>query len=199
MSESPVCAWARWPLLWAGCLLLAACAGSQQDIGRYRIVTAGDGLFGLRCQPRTEFYLLQDGPGTPAPLYLGTCSSPQFVTDSMGLPGDPSCFAVSADGSALVYFHRPNWCGAGALARAKAGGVYRHSEQGDILLHAEREVGQLWTRRPTPAHAIRVSAGKTLHPGPPGCPAQLLIFADADKGSVLEAGTPCPNAQDPSP
>lgn len=138
-------------------LAISACAGEHMDAGSYRIVTATDGLLGLRCQPRTELYFIDRSSPTAEPVYLGTCGTPRFVTEHLHVPGDPSCFAVSEDGSSLVYFHRPKWCGAGDKALRKPGGVYRHSvANGDTLWYSEDQVGQIWSRTPIEPHSIRV-------------------------------------------
>jgi hypothetical protein len=150
----------RYRVLVVCLLVVSGCAADYQDIGNYRVVTATDGMFGLRCQPRTDLYALAvSGSDAAMTTYLGTCGTPGFVTDQMGLPGDPSCYAVSADGTSLVYFHRPTLCGAGSRAARKPGGVYLHSaSKGDILLYSARsEVGQVWSRRPIDAHSIRVT------------------------------------------
>ncbi|HRP88180.1 MAG TPA: hypothetical protein PLS34_11780, partial [Gammaproteobacteria bacterium] len=179
--------------------------GSQQaeDAGHYRIVTVKPSWLGGGCQPRTEFYFVDpQSPG--APLYLGTCGTPQFVTRHLGMPSDPSCFAVARDGSALVYFHRPNWCGAGETAANKPGGVYRHATaEGDALLYSDREhVTQVWTRGPIEPDAIRV-AWKNARPSRAGasCSQQLLIRADGSETPVGESTTVhgCPAGRDDAP
>lgn len=179
------------PLILLLVLAMAACGTRQaQDVGEYRIVTVGDGMFGWRCQPRTEFYFVDHAAPGAAPVYLGTCGTPQFVTKHLGMPSDPSCFALADDGMALVYFHRPNWCGAGEAAARKPGGVYRHAKgAGDKLLYSDQEhVGQLWTREPVPADAIRV-AWKNARPsrGGAACSQHLDIHAD---GSETPVGQP---------
>lgn len=158
---------------------VAACASDSQTIGDFRIVTATDGLFGLRCQPRTEFFFIDREIPESEPLYLGTCSTPRFVTGQLDMPGNPSCFAVSADGGALVYFHRPNWCGAGERARSKPGGVYRYTRPGgDALLYSDAEVGQIWSRDSTDPHSIRVSRGSaTAQDESDRCRGHLIIPA----------------------
>ena len=166
------------------------CGSEQaQEAGQYRILTVSDGMFG-RCQPRTELYFVNAAGA--APEYLGTCSTPKFVTDHLGLPSDPSCFAVAADGTALVYFHRPNWCGAGEAAANKPGGVYRHgATEGDTLLYSDLEhVSQVWGRDPVPADAIRV-AWKNARPSRGGavCAQRLIIKADGSESPIGTADT----------
>lgn len=190
---------------WLPVVAVLACSAEYEDVGRYRVVTATDGFFGLRCQPRTEFYWLDRSPAGAKPMYLGTCSTPRFVTEHMHMPGDPSCFAASEDGTALVYFHRPNWCGAGDKARRKPGGVYRHSDaNGDTLLYSEDQVGQIWSRADLAPHAIRV-AWRSAEPSRGGavCAQNLIINAD---GTEVPEGEPrtihgCPPGRrnEPSP
>lgn len=166
--------------------------GSQQaqEAGQYRIVTVKNAWFGAGCQPRTEFYHVDPQSPDAAPTYLGTCGTPQFVSESMGMPSDPSCFAIAQDGAALVYFHRPNWCGAGEAAASKPGGVYRHAlADGDRMLYSDQEhVSQVWTRQPIEPDAIRVS-WKNARPSRSGatCSQQLLIRAD---GTEMPDGEP---------
>ena len=190
---------------WLLVVAVFACAAEYEDVGQYRVVTATDGFFGLRCQPRTEFYLLDRSPTGTKPVYLGTCSTPRFVTEHMHMPGDPSCFAVSEEGDALVYFHRPNWCGAGDKARRKPGGVYRHSEaSGDTLLYSEEQVGQIWSRVDLEPRSIRVAwRGAEPSRGGAVCSQNLIIKAD---GSEVPEGEPrtihgCPpgSSNTPSP
>lgn len=171
-------------------LALAACSGPAIDIGHYRIVTVSDGLFGLRCQPRNDFFHVDPSSPDAEPAYLGTCSTPRFVTEHLGLPADPSCFATSADGSSLVYFHRPQWCGAGPRAAGKPGGVYLHSRNGDRLLYPDTQVGQIWSRAALEANAIRVS-WKGAQPSVSGatCAQRLIIRADGTEAPDGEAGS----------
>ncbi|HUF31005.1 MAG TPA: hypothetical protein VMM77_10165 [Gemmatimonadaceae bacterium] len=162
----------------------SACNTDQADVGSYRIATVRDGLFGFRCQPRTEFYFKDQSTPDLKLTYLGACGAPRFVTEQLGMAGNPSCFAVSEEGSSLVYFHRPNWCGAGGRAKQKPGGVYLHSARnGDSLLYSDQDqVSQLWSRTPTDPHAIRVG-WKSATPSRSGaaCSQQLLIFADGSE------------------
>ncbi len=158
----------------------SACTPDYRDAGSYQIVTATDGLFGFRCQPRTELYYVDRSSPGSEPVYLGTCGTPRFVTEQLGLPHDPSCYAISEDGTALVYFHRPKWCGAGEIAERKAGGVYTYSpDRGDSLLYTERQVGQVWSRAEIDNHAIRVG-WHDAEPSPSGavCSQNLLIYAN---------------------
>lgn len=163
--------------------MAVGCADVYEDVGSYRIVSATDGLFGLRCQPRTDFYYLDRRRADAHPAYLGTCGTPKFVSDQLHMPSDPSCFAISENGDSLVYFHRPNWCGAGDAARKKPGGVYRHSAAtGDALLYTDVEVGQVWSSNPIGAHSMRV----TWHGDKPSRsgavkPQKLLITADGSE------------------
>ncbi|NND71546.1 MAG: hypothetical protein HKN43_08195 [Rhodothermales bacterium] len=179
-------------------LSLFSCTSEYKDFGSYRVVTATDGLWGLRCQPRTELYFLDRSSARTVPVYLGTCSTPRFVTKQMHVPGDPSCFAISDEGTSLVYFHRPNWCGAGEDALRKAGGVYVHSEtNGDTLLYSDNQVGQIWSRAPIESQSIRVGwKGSELSRSGAVCSQNLIIRAD---GSEAPEGEPrtihgCPPA-----
>lgn len=158
---------------------MAACAPSHTDAGRYRIATVSDNVPIFGCQPRTELYYLGASDGHP-PQYLGTCGTPKFVTGQLGLPSDPSCFAVAADGDAIVYFHRPQWCGAGERAAAKPGGLYRHSaELGDRLVYTEAQVGQVWSAQPIESNAVRVRwHSATPSPGGAGCAQNLIVLAE---------------------
>lgn len=169
-------------------LIVSACSDEASDIGNYRVVTATDGLFGLRCQPRNDFYFVDSSIASAEPVYLGTCSTPRFVTKHMGMPSDPSCFAVSADGTSLVYLHRPDWCGAGSRAAMKLGGVYFHSPEGDTLLYSKAQVGQIWSRAAIEPNAIRVS-WHSAEPSRGGavCSQKLIIRAD---GSEQPEGEP---------
>lgn len=168
---------------------LCACSPDYRDAGSYRIVTVTDGFFGFRCQPRTELYYVDRSLSASKPAYLGTCGTPRFVTDQLGLPHDPSCYAVSEDGTSLVYFHRPKWCGAGEVAERKPGGVYAHSsDRGDSLLYTERQVGQVWSRAEIGPHAIRVGwHGPNPSPGGAVCSQNLIIYAD---GTEVPEGEP---------
>ena len=171
----------------ASSLAAVACSGEHQAAGSYRIVTQTGGLFGFRCQPRTEFYYVDRSTAGSKPVYLGTCSAPRFVTESLGMPGDPSCFALAGDGSALVYFHRPTWCGAGDAAASKPGGVYLHSvAAGDHLLYSDRDqVSQVWSRAPVDPHSIRV-AWKSALPSRGGAVCSQKVLIGADGGEIPE-------------
>jgi hypothetical protein len=168
---------------------LAACASESTDAGSYRIVTVKGPLLGLGCQPRTELYFVARTSPEPAPVYLGTCGTPRFLVEQLGMPGDPSCYAVAEDGSALVYFHRPNWCGAGERALRKPGGVYRHTPAGgDSLVYHDDDVGQMWSRAGIEPNAIRVSwHGAQPSRGGAECSQNLIIRAD---GSETAEGPP---------
>lgn len=137
--------------------MVTACAQDYRDIGSYRIVRATDGAFGLRCQPRDDYYVRTGGDAVPTLVYLGTCASPQFVTEHLKHPSDPSCFAISEDGMTIVYLHRPTLCGAPETARRKKEGLYRHTvDTGDAMLYSRAQVGQVWSSAPIDSHSIRV-------------------------------------------
>lgn len=169
------------------------CAQEYRDVGSYRIVTATDGFFGLFCQPRTEFYFLDPSASGSDPIYLGTCGTPAFVTKHLGMPGDPSCFAASEDGSSLVYLHRPELCGGGEKAKRKTGGVHLHSaSDGDRLLYRSAdEVSQVWSGAEIGPGSIRVSwIGATPSRNGAVCPQILLIHADGGETPEGEPGKP---------
>ena len=137
--------------------MLAACAQDYRDLGSYRIVRATDGVFGLRCQPRDDYFVRAGSDAAPTLIYLGTCASPRFVTEQLKHPSDPSCFAVSEDGRTIVYLHRPVLCGAPEKAKAKKGGLYRHTvDVGEVMLYSRAQVGQVWSSAPIDPHSIRV-------------------------------------------
>lgn len=137
---------------------LLGCTAEHRDSGQYRVADVGDNFFGLICQPRQEFYFLDRSPEGGDPAYLGTCGSPGFVTDSLHISGDPSCFSISESGDAIVYLHRPELCGAGAKAKGKAGGVYIHSAlAGDRLIYPAPQVEQEWGGEVLDPGALRVS------------------------------------------
>ncbi|MBT8145190.1 MAG: hypothetical protein KJO55_10845 [Gammaproteobacteria bacterium] len=177
-------------LVLIGALSVCACASQHTDAGDYRIVTATDGLMGLRCQPRTEFYYLGQNLPDATPVYLGTCSTPKFVTNHLGMPANPSCFAVAEDGASLVYFHRPQWCGAGERAARKPGGVYLHSAKqgGDTLIYSDDQVSQVWSQAAVEPHSIRVTwHSPTPSRGGAVCSQRLVIAAD---GTETPEGEP---------
>lgn len=189
----------------AAALANFGCGSHQvEDAGQYRIMTVKNAWFGARCQPRTEFYHVDPRSPEAPPTYLGTCGTPQFVTEQLGMPSDPSCFAIAPDGAALVYFHRPNWCGAGEAAANKPGGVYRHAAtDGDKMLYSDREhVAQVWTREPIADGTIRV-AWKNARPSRAGatCSQHLLIRSDGSETPVGEPATVhgCPAGRDGTP
>ena len=166
------------------CQALAACSSEYQDVGAYRIATVTDGFAGFVCQPRTEFYFVNRAIPTSKALYLGTCGTPRFVSGDLHMPRDPSCFAVSEDGSSLVYFHLPDWCGAGEKAKQKPGGVYLHSvNEGDRYLYRNQiQVGQMWSNRAIGRHSIRVSwIGAMPSRGGAVCSQSLVISADGSE------------------
>lgn len=123
--------------------------------GPYLVERKGDGMFGMLCQPRQEFYLVDDAAASKT--YLGTCGTPAFLGEEMHLAGDQSCFAISEDQSSMVYFHRPRLCGGGPKAAAKRGGVYVHTKTGDHLLYDDSQVAQMWGGSKLASPGIRVS------------------------------------------
>jgi len=115
-------------------LVLPGCSQQHRDIGHYRT------------------------PERIEPQYLGTCGSPGFITDSVHMPGDPSCFSVSASGESAVYLHRPEICGAGKNATDKPGGVYIHSAlEGDRIIYPRSQIEQEWGGEVLDPGALRVS------------------------------------------
>lgn len=180
----------------AGVCVIAGCGGESRDAGAYRIAAESDQFIGLFCQTRVDFY---DRAGTQAGargLYLGSCGSPGYVTDSLHMPADHACFAVAADGQGIVYLHRPELCGAGRRARAKPGGVYVHSVTGgDHLLYPDTDVNQVWGGHAPPADAIRV-AWRSVRTSRTGaqCGQYLVIHADGREeieGQVDPKGLLC--------
>jgi len=125
-----------------------------QQFGPYLIEAKGDGVF--VCQ-RLEIYLI-DPAATSPKLYLGTCGTPSFITDSAHLSDAHSCFAVSDDRTAMIYFHLPHWCGGSAQAAAKHGGVYLHDarKKDDRLLYDDSHVTQVWGGSAGPSPGIKV-------------------------------------------
>ena len=185
----------RFPL---GMLLLTlglpGCTSRQvQEVGSYRIAAVDERFLIFGCQPRTEFYAVDRSAPDRQPVYLGACGSPHFVTHQMGYPSDPSCFAVAEDGSSLVFLHKPNWCGVGEAGERKPGGVYLHSERaGEQLLYAEREVGQVWSRRDIEPHAMRVLWTSNAPTRSGICPESLVIYADGrERPDADSLGAPC--------
>ncbi len=152
-----------------------------------------DGFAGLVCQPRTEFYFVDRASPSSAPTYLGTCFTPRFVLEHLHMPHEPSCFAVSEDGSSLVYLHRPNLCGAGERATKKFGGVYVHSKKlGDRFLYRDQdEITQVWSSEPIGQHSIRVNWVGTA-PSTNGaiCPQKLIINSDGSEQPEGRPGNP---------
>ena len=181
------------------CFTAIGCTPEYQEVGDYRIAVVKGGFAGFGCQPRTEFYLLNRSSPNSEPVYLGTCGTPQFVTEHLHMLGDPSCFAVSEDASSLVYFHRPSWCGAGGKAKQKPGGVHLHSiEEGDRLLYLDqRQVSQLWLSDPIERYAIRVTWISSI-PSRSGaiCPQTLVINADGGEQPEGNPGTPNSQCKD---
>ena len=180
-------------------LTLTACSSEHQDVGNYRIVTVTDGFAGFGCQPRTEFYFVDPASATAEPTYLGTCFTPQFVSEHLHMPHEPSCFAVSEDGSSLVYFHRPNLCGAGEKATRKPGGVYVHSKSmGDRFMYRDQDqITQVWSSEPVGRHSIRVSWVSSA-PSRNGavCPQTLIINADGSEQLEGRPGTQSSRCKD---
>ena len=144
------------------------------------------------CQPRQEFYFLRNAPSS-TPTYLGTCGSPGFITDQMQMPGDPSCFAVSANSASMVYHHRPEMCGAGNRAKSKPGGIYLHSAAtGDHLLYPDTEFIQVWSADPVPKGAMRIMwTDKSPSRAGAKCAQTLVIYAD---GHEEAEGDPDPTS-----
>lgn len=161
-------------------LTALACSSPYRDVGHYRIAAAGDGVFGMMCQTRQEFYFQPLEPKDAVQTYLGTCGTPGFITDQAHLPADPSCFAIAEDGKAMVYLHQPEMCGAGDKAKKKAGGIYRHSEkEGDRLLYPASDLNQVWGGEAVGAGAMRIRwLGRTPSRGGAACPQSLVIQAD---------------------
>jgi len=144
-----------WPLVILSLLSGCGTATTVRESGGYLVEKRSDGYGGWFCQPRLEFYFL-DHAGSPK-TYLGTCGTPEMITRSMHLPGDAGCFAMAPDGTSMVYFHRPGWCGAGHSAAAKRGGVYLHTkESGDRLFYDDSQVTQVWGGRQPSVAGIRV-------------------------------------------
>ena len=154
------------------CLMLAACTSEHTDSGQYRVVDV-DGLF---CQPRKEFYFVDRSSEGIDPLYLGTCGSPGLLRAA----GDSNCFSIAENGEAIVYIHRPEFCGAGAKATRKAGGVYVHSAaQGDRLIYDSSKASQIWSAGRVPLGAIRVGwLADVPSRGGASCGQMLVIHAD---------------------
>lgn len=152
----------------------------------------------LLFQPHYEFWRVEREARSGARVLLGVCLAPQFVTESMGLPGDPACFALAPDGSALVYFHRPEIAGAAAAIRGKPSGLYRSGSAGDSLVYTRSQIGQLFSRAPVPAAAMRVSwHARTPSAGGARCGQRLVVFA---AGGEQAEGEPQPRcAQDSVP
>jgi len=161
-------------------LLLVACASQYRDFGRYRVAVVEDGFGGLICQPRQEFYFLQRARDNPEATHLGTCGTPKFVTDHMKMPSDPSCFAISADGESMVYYHRPEVCGAGDKAKRKPSGIYLHSAvAGERLLYPESEFSQVWSSEALPPGAMRIMwIARTSSRTGAKCDQIIVVYAD---------------------
>ena len=159
---------------------LMSCASEHRDFGQYRVEVATDHMGGLVCQPRQEFYFLPNAPSSTQATYLGTCGSPGFITDQMQMPGDPSCFAISTSGTSMVYYHRPELCGAGTHAKSKPGGIYQHSAAaGDHLLYPDTKFSQIWSADPVPKGAMRIMwTGKSPSRAGAKCAQNLVIYAD---------------------
>jgi hypothetical protein len=164
-------------------ITLCGCAPEQLDNGDFRLVVVKDHLFGLLCQPRQEFYVVDASSRPAGTTYLGTCGTPKFVTDQLHMLNDPSCFAISEDGSSIVYLHRPELCGAGARATRKAAGVYLYAEgTGDRLLYASSQVSQVWGGGDIGRHAIRIQwIGSTPSRAGAQCAQTLVIGADGQE------------------
>jgi hypothetical protein len=176
-----------------GLMVLAGCTSPHRDFGRYRLLDVGDGLLGLQCQTRQEFYFLPRSSVDAPPTYLGTCGTPGFVTNEMHMPGDPSCFSISKNGESIVYLHRPELCGAGVKAREKPGGIYIHTAaQGDRLIYRDTEVNQTWGGKDVGHGAMRVTwLGKTASRAGALCDQTIVIYVD---GSEHVEGQPNPSS-----
>ncbi len=126
------------------CLLVGyAKTTTIQESGAYVVERSGGGLGGFRCRPRLEFYFI-DRAASSRKTYLGTCVVPGVVND-LHVSADHSCFAIAQGGASMVYFHRPQVCGAGKRAAQKKGGVYLHTERdGDRLLYDDTQVTDMW-------------------------------------------------------
>jgi hypothetical protein len=174
-------------------LLLGACASQNRDFGRYRIAIVEDGFGGLICQPRQEFYFFQRARDNAEATYLGTCGTPNFVTDHMKMPSDPSCFAISADGESIVYYHRPEVCGAGDKAKRKPSGLYLHSAvAGERLLYPESEFSQVWSNEALPPGAMRIMwIARTSSRTGAKCAQTIVVYAS---GSEEVLGRPDPTS-----
>ena len=164
-------------------LAVVGCASTYREAGSYRIVAATDGFGGLFCQPRTEFYFIDPSSQNIEPTYLGTCGTPLFLTNYRHVPEDPSCFAISEDGASIVYYHRPEICGAGKKALRKPGGVYLHSaREGDRLLYPESQVNQQWGGGEIGQHSLRIGyTGATRSRSGAVCSQTLIINASGEE------------------
>lgn len=174
-------------------LLLGACTSQYSDFGRYRIAVVEDGFGGFVCQPRQEFYFLQRAGDSSQATYLGTCGTPKFVTDHMQMPGDPSCFAISADGQSIVYYHRPEVCGAGDRAKLKPGGIYLHSPAtSERLVYPESDFSQVWSSDPLPPGGMRIM-WLSRSPSRTGakCDQTIVVYADGREEAL---GRPDPSS-----
>jgi len=172
-----------------------------QQHGAY-IVELKEHAFGrLICQPREEFSFLGQ-VSTGSKQYLGTCGTPGYVTESLHMRADHSCYAVASDGSSMVYFHNPEFCGAGEIARRKRGGVYLHTaKDGDRLLYDDSQVSQAWGGRPLDGPALRV-AWTSATPSKTGAHrGQLIVISPSGeemiegKASSSSAGVPTVDKQ----
>jgi len=174
-------------------LSLLSCASDYRDFGQYRVAVQEDHMFGLVCQPRQEFYFLGNVRDDPQPVYLGTCGTPGFITDQMHMPGDPSCFALATDGKGIVYYHRPEICGAGDRAKNKPGGIYVHSALGgDRLLYPDTQFSQVWSADPIPQGAMRIMwIAKTPSETGARCAQNVVVHAD---GREEAEGRPDPSS-----
>lgn len=161
-------------------LSLGACGSKYRDFGHYRVAVVEDGFGGFVCQPRQEFYFLQRTRDGADATYLGTCGTPTFVTDHMKMPSDPSCFAVSAEGESIVYYHRPEVCGAGDKAKRKPSGLYLHSAAaGERLLYPESEFSQVWSSDTLPPGAMRIMwIARTSSRAGANCDQTIVVYAD---------------------
>lgn len=163
-------------------LFLVACANDYSDIGSFRVVTASS----LGCQAKNEFYYIDRDKPNSKPIFLGNCFTPGYITKNFHMPSDPSCFAVSEDGSSMVYFHWPNLCGAIDAAKNKPGGVYRYNSTiGESQLYSDNQVTQLWSSLPIDSHSIRVKYHGS-EPSHSGAVCAQTIVISASDGEVAE-------------
>jgi hypothetical protein len=159
-------------------------------VGPFEVVVKSDRTR-WRFQPHYEFWMTPTGDGAGRRELLGVCMAPRFVRESMGLPGDPSCFALAEDGSALLYLHRPEIAGADKSVISKPSGLYRRTARGDSLVYGRLQVGQIFSRTPVPGGAMRLS-WNSARPSAGGarCGQQIVVFAVGGEQVEGVAGAP---------